>query len=425
MMSPEGSAPLLGRPIPRPPIAWNVVVVVATLVFLVGGCGLLSLHSPSPRAVALSLASEGSPGTYPPPLRTARPPGLCVDASAACTEWLPIGKQKKVLLYRSHQLWVRHPQITVAWIQVHGDLRNPEHYFATCLAAAFLGRALDTTLVIAPRFAASRGHVDDDVCADRLSPGEADWDCTRWKHGDHERNDFSLTTFGVADLLIRHLSDRKFYPNLKRIIVAGHSAGGQFAARYQIANRVQNSLEAALAVFVSNPSTYTWPDNYRPRLVGDADPQAARDAWATELPHTNFTYRPFPANACSTFNSWPMGLTDLYGYAADTPPKRLLENLVNWPVTLLAGAEDVVPAHGFESDCAAAAMGPTRRSRAEAYARYLQTHYHAKLDVVIVPACGHNDRCVYTHGVVLPLLFPDTAPPSTYKPRSYGIPASN
>lgn len=37
------------------------------------------------------------------------PRGCGADASAACTEWLPIGKQKKVLLYRSHPPGLRPP----------------------------------------------------------------------------------------------------------------------------------------------------------------------------------------------------------------------------------------------------------------------------------------------------------------------------
>jgi hypothetical protein len=37
---------------------------------------------------------------------------------------------------------------------------------------------------------------------------------------------------------------------------------------------------------------------------------------------------------------------------------------------------------------------------------YLDTRMGGSAKVMIVPECGHNDRCVYTTDAVLPVIFP-------------------
>jgi len=37
---------------------------------------------------------------------------------------------------------------------------------------------------------------------------------------------------------------------------------------------------------------------------------------------------------------------------------------------------------------------------------YVKTKYNAKHQVVVVPLCGHNARCMFTAEVALPILFP-------------------
>jgi hypothetical protein len=51
----------------------------------------------------------------------------------------------------------------------------------------------------------------------------------------------------------------------------------------------------------------------------------------------------------------------------------------------------------------------SRRARGEAFVEYVNEQPGAKHVIVIAPECGHNDRCVYTTGAVLPHVFPGTA----------------
>ena len=52
------------------------------------------------------------------------------------------------------------------------------------------------------------------------------------------------------------------------------------------------------------------------------------------------------------------------------------------------------------------AQGPTRLARGQAYAAYVKAKYKAPHQVVVVPLCGHNARCVFTSEAALPILFP-------------------
>jgi hypothetical protein len=53
------------------------------------------------------------------------------------------------------------------------------------------------------------------------------------------------------------------------------------------------------------------------------------------------------------------------------------------------------------------AQGPTRRARGEAFYTYVTKTLGAKHKAIIVPECGHNDRCIYTSAVTLPVIFPE------------------
>ena len=59
-----------------------------------------------------------------------------------------------------------------------------------------------------------------------------------------------------------------------------------------------------------------------------------------------------------------------------------------------------------DGSCAAMAQGPTRFARGLAYAKYVNEKLGANHKVAIVPACGHNARCMFGSDVALPLLFP-------------------
>src|SRR5262249_25318875 len=172
------------------------------------------------------------------------------------------------------------------------------------------------------------------------------------------------------------------------------------------------TLGVPITYVVANPSSYAWPDAVRPLPQGDADPAAAKDGWNFQPtadpmpPHTNFTFGPFDASKAATFNRWPAGFENRTGYAAKISDDQLKKNIVDRPTTYILGQVDTLPLGGFDSSATAMAQGPTRRARGEAYFKYITDTLGAKQTIMIVPECGHNDRCMYTTNIVFPEVFP-------------------
>jgi pimeloyl-ACP methyl ester carboxylesterase len=329
----------------------------------------------------------------------------CTTAAGACTEWVALGSNgARSLIYRTRSLDTRDENIRRALIMVHGTNRNADHYFSTAVSSAFLAGALDDTVVISPRIASAAGS-----CHDALAPNEVSWSCTgdSWRSGGNAISHPELTSFDFVDQILKKLANKSVFPNIRVIVVAGHSAGGQFVARYQMANRVHETLGVPVRYVVANPSSYAWPDATRPQLTGDAAPDAAKGAWESEKVHTNFSYGSYGASACANYDQWPAGLEHRSsGYTKATSDDQLKKQLVSRKTTFLFGQVDVLPLGGFDSSCPAMAQGATRRARGEAYVKYVNETLGAKHDVQIVPECGHNDRCVYTTDSVLPVVFP-------------------
>ena len=322
----------------------------------------------------------------------------CITATTSCTEWVSYAGQSRSLIYRSYPLDTRNDRVTRAFIMVHGAGRDADHYFSTALAAAFLAGALDDTIVISPRFASN----DDRGCRDTLAANEVNWPCNgdSWRSGGVATNDSQLTSFDFADLILRRLARREIFPNLKVIVVAGHSAGGQFVNRYEMANKVHDTLGVPVTYVVANPSSYAYLDPNRPALDTGNVCVSCPSAKAGEV-------RPFTdARSCTTYDDWPYGLRKRTGYAEKIGDDQLKKQLAARPTTYLVGELDILPLGGFDSSCPAMAQGPTRRARGEAFAKYVNAKYGAQHKLSVVSLCGHNARCMFTADPTLPLIFP-------------------
>lgn len=337
------------------------------------------------------------------PAAPSPPPPPCTTPIAPCERWITFASgPARSMAYGSYALDTPNPAITRALIMVHGAGRNADHYFETAMAAAFLAGALDNTIVLAPRFIAS---------PDTPQANEVMWPNggNSWRAGGVSPSNPPLTSFDFLDEMIRRLADKKVFPNLTKIVVAGHSAGGQVATRYEMASKVHGTPGASITYVVANPSSYAWPASVRPLPVGNADPvDAYKEALGPNGVKVNaeFTYGPFDATRAPNFNRWPAGLDSLAGYTAGMSVDQLRKQLVERPATYLLGQVDVLPLGGFDSSPTAMAQGPTRRARGEAFLKYVNETLGAKHNAIIVSECGHNDRCIFTTNMVLPVIFP-------------------
>jgi pimeloyl-ACP methyl ester carboxylesterase len=335
-------------------------------------------------------------------------PEPCIEASASCTEIVPLaGTGGGTTVYRTYALGTAQPQVRRALIVIHGLGRDADSYYKSALAAGFAARALEDTVIIAPHFVSSEGS-----CKDSLEKGEVGWHCQprndTWRTGGTAVSG-SATSFDVLDNLLRQLNDTKVFPNLKAIVVVGHSAGGQFVERYAMSNSVHDTLAVKPSYVVMNPSSYAYLDDLRPTAsVFAANIEAEAPGFREAPPkreHADFA-RFHDAESCTGFDKWPYGLKERNGYAAKIPDEQLKKQVVERPTTYLAGEYDILPLHGFDGSCAAMAQGNTRLARAYAFAKYIDERFGAKHEVHSVGGCGHSGRCMLVAGETLKLLFP-------------------
>ncbi len=311
----------------------------------------------------------------------------CTD-TAKCAEWiaLPEGPWRSQV-FTSYPLEKPNPAITRAFILVHGTNRDADSYFRTALAAAFLAGAIDDTIVIAPHITSSSNG-----CQDRLELHEVSYSCggDSWRSGGASTSSDRITSFDFMDQILRKLANRRTFPNLKAIVVAGHSAGGQFVDRYAMGNQVQDRLGVRVVYLVANPSSYAYLDSTRPR--GETG-----------------LFRDYAdARNCTTYNKWPYGLEDRTGgYTVKQSDEQLRRQFTERPVTYLLGELDTLPLAGFDGSCPAMAQGANRLARGQAFARYVNEKFGAHHGAMVVPLCGHNARCMFTSDPVLELAFPN------------------
>src|SRR2546423_4372252 len=253
----------------------------------------------------------------------------CIGATAGCTEWITFAgaaAPARSMVYRTYPLHENNASVTRALVVIHGAGRDADNYFRTALAAAFLAGALEDTIVIAPRFASNNGR----GCNDKLGPNEINWSCSgdSWRSGGVAADNNKLTSYDLMDEILRKLARKDVFPNLKVIVVSGHSAGGQYVTRYEMANQVHDKLGVPIAYVVSNPSSYAYLDPERPAGA-------------------NNELRAFgDARNCTTYDNWPYGLKSRSGYTTNISDDQLKKQLAARGTTYLLGELDILPLGG-------------------------------------------------------------------------------
>ena len=307
-------------------------------------------------------------------------------ADARLTIDTPQGRAE-IPLYLSKDWSVPQPQVTRAVIVVHGRLRNADVYFRTAQSARDAAHAdPDATLLIAPQFLATLDLSARDEPADLLR-----WSGDAWMGGEAARGPLPISSYAVLDAIVARLGDRKLFPNLRHVVIAGHSGGGQVVQRYAVAARDFAALTGEgidVRYVVANPSTYAYFDVQRPNAQGIA--------------------APFDAAQCPSFNQWKYGMDNRPPYLDDRSPAQLEATYAARRIDYLAGGADVDPQQSvLDKTCAAEAQGPQRLARAQAYYRYMQSRHPDGLmqSFHVVPGVGHDGERMLTSVCALAAMF--------------------
>ncbi len=291
-----------------------------------------------------------------------------------------------------------HPAATRAVFSIHGTLRNARDYLQAVLEASQEVPGADSTAyLIAPQFL-----TEADVAADTLPDTFLFWKYMGWRQGDSSHSTLdhprpaALSSFAVLDSMIHRLARRS--PGLSTIVVAGHSAGGQFVNRYAagtpLVEELRDQFGITLRFVVANPSCYLYLDETR---------------WTPGLNNFYAVPPPEEISRCPDYDLYKYGLRDPNEYmnqGAETLRQRYSSRLVQY----LLGGKDIDPNQRYlERNCAAMLQGEHRLQRGLLYRGYLRAIFGAGIiarhQFYVIPGVGHDATGVFTSACGIYALF--------------------
>jgi len=266
-----------------------------------------------------------------------------------------------------------------AVIVVHGTTRDAPGYFASAKTAATIDREKGA-LIITPQF-----PIESDLPKSDSRPSLF-WSSAGWKQGDlslssrrHPRQS-RISSFAVVDTLVARITRPGLFPSLSRIVIIGHSAGGQFVNRYAAGSAIESVVRRRgrirICYVVANPSSYLYLDARRP---------SRRDPGSFVVP---------VASTCPRFNRYKYGLDALNSYMAKAGVAAIRWQFGLRSVVYLVGERDTAEDEELDQSCEARLQGGNRFLRGTNYIAYIRRFYrdaeppHHRLEVV--PGVGHD-----------------------------------
>jgi pimeloyl-ACP methyl ester carboxylesterase len=284
----------------------------------------------------------------------------------------------------SHPLGKKNYETEYLIIMIHGTGLNANKTFETGLKIIeSLDLPINRFWVLAPQ-------IIEGVKLDEK--GLLFWD-RRWRSGGMSlstglNKDLpSLCSFEVIDRLIGVAV--KLNPGIRRIIILGHSAGGQFIVRYAAINSRHEFLERqgiSIRYVVANSSSYPYLDKTRFHF------NSAREMLITSREELM---------NCPSYNEYKYGLEKLYGYAETLSPQIIRTRLLTRPVMFVLGKADTDRDWGLDKSCEADVQGKNRYERGLLYKLHLRSFVkgspksqHIWLEI---PEVGHEATEIFTH----------------------------
>ncbi|MBK25276.1 MAG: hypothetical protein CME70_14875 [Halobacteriovorax sp.] len=280
-------------------------------------------------------------------------------------------KDNFLTYYSTHDLKSSSTEVNRLVIVVHGALRNGDTYFNDTVLAAQKHSSLNKLIVLAPHFR---------KITDKRELGEHYWGrrwYTKWKYGYKSEDSDKVSSFTIIDNLIKSIVSSNNFPNLKTIVITGHSAGGQFTQRFAVANKLREEVEQKIKFVPSNPSSYMYLHDKR-----------------YEFAEGNYRVKNI-GSACKEYNHYIYGPIDRADYMSGFSLEELRSNFSDQDIVYLMSEEDK-GTDSLDRSCEANLQGKNR------FERSLNFFYYAKKSFkplnhrfLSIPKIGHEHVHVY------------------------------
>ena len=293
------------------------------------------------------------------------------------------GRDAPVLFYDAYRTIESGSTAEVAVVVIHGwggHVRTLLPTFTAALSARAGSEGL-TPYVIAPQFPrretiASNNETEDGRAVwcdswadearhpDRMGSASDDW------RGGGDAYGTSFSSYDYIDAIFARFADRAKYPNLRKVVLAGFSAGGQFAGRYAATGK---------------------------GVVRDG----VRVVYIAMSPSTEFRFEPD--------QPWLYGLKGRPRYSASLSDEEIMKNLCSRRVWRGCGSLDVLgrPKTSLDMTPPAVAQGANRYERFKSFARYLDRYPDWKKQVSfhVFECIAHKEDPCYADPALLDFVF--------------------
>ncbi len=300
-------------------------------------------------------------------------------------------------------IFVRNEQIRRVFVSLHGTGGDALAYYNNGTESVAKREETDPgtaaeTFVIAPQFPVLN-ELDTPPSSDLLywHRGRASGNLSGDEIPAPRR--FKIRSYDAMDALITHLCRAEIFPNLKIIVIVGHSNGGRFLARYAAVNPVEDRIAKPRGIHVRymvlGSGSYLYMDNSRYRFTNDSYKQVlVNDNWLDAidtLPVDEFV------TVCTEgpeiFDNWPYGLNELWNYPNQFGAERIREQFGRRDVVYIVGEEDYSESFTF---CQERVQGPDTLAKTLLYYHHIKTLYgtdvpHRLRVVAGVEHSGHDE----------------------------------
>ena len=290
---------------------------------------------------------------------------------------------KAAYYFAEHNIMQGDPELKYAVIYIHGTNGGKKDAAGSMRHKLKQYKSKEKVYCIAPSFFTEK------TCPEKQKKNTLIWD-GGWRGGSSAINGNHISNFEVIDEIYRILSNKQLYPKMKRITLAGFSAGGQCVNRYVAVGKMPVSPTIETVFVVGNPSVYLYIDKLR---------------------FKNGKFRKIKSN--SDYNRWFLGLDKRYPYCRNTEKMQILQNLYSRPVLYFCGTADTGKAM-LDVNEAAMLQGENRYERFLIYQKHVASYpsWKQKVRFFAIPDIAHSSAVFYKNDIVPKWIFGEKLPDS-------------
>ncbi|THW45516.1 WSC-domain-containing protein [Aureobasidium pullulans] len=331
----------------------------------------------------------------------------------------PSGKNNNLTLinYYSHGTdgsRIVESKIQRAVIVLHGLLRDPWNYENDMLNALAMVQDTnvnrDSVAVMAPYFPNGNDKNLGYPWTDGLKAGQGStsnamvWSGSKWSAGannQYPHNSRNTSSYYILDELVRYFDDKTLFPNMKQIVLAGHSLGGQMLQRYAAVGDKLDT-ESPVVLWIANGDSWAWLSDYRPLNIPD----------------------------CPTYNDYREGFAQFveYGmtYGANLVAQGLDAIKANFDSKQIAWARALQDFGDHASSCAPQTTGQDRNERFFFFMKWFQPSCPdpsgTNCDTVDLVDAPHDNGQMFHSAAGLARLFTDNFYGDNSRAYDFGYP---